>query len=471
MTINVVTRQMLFYGLGLALMKGVSLLMLPVITRYLSPTEYGILDVLLTWMNVLGIILGFGMADILYRFCSDQNTAFGVYNTLLKLHLWLIVPVLLLSSLVLFFFENLLPQSITLTLTLTVILASGLASYMTLPLCWLRMQDRADWFFYCTAGKALLQASLCWLLLNQGLGVAGVLYASVISHLFLIILIHFLLRPSLEQRKELGMSQQQTRTYLHYGMPLVLSGLCLFLVCGAERWIIAGVLKAEDLAHYAVASQFALMVAVFTEPFTLWWFPKRLRMLKHYNGIYHIAQSAVFGCILSMASAVAIATVGPIVIEFLLPEPYHMAAKLLPLLCLAMVLKQCSHILNCGCYSGNNTHTVGKINGALAIVAPIVYFAGCILGGLDGLLYALLIIYSLRLIWFFKTSQRLLLLPYPLRRFTLSLGSTAIMLAITPTLSFSMLLIIASAVLTSLVILALPLARSMSNANLNEVAP
>lgn len=401
--------QIAYYGLGIVLMKGVSLLMLPIVTRYLTPSEYGVLDVLLTWMNLLSIVLGMGFAEVLYRFSRNTVTQASVYNSLLQLHIWILLPLLLLGSALCMLAAPWLPASLQWSLLLLSLWAAGLASALTLPLCWLRMQDHADWFFYCTAGKALLQALCCWALLQLGYGVLAVLYASLFSHIVLICLVLYKTPVTWHFP---GFSQSE-RGYLRYGVPLIFSGLCLFLVFGAERWIIAGVLSASVLAQYAVASQFALMVAVCVEPFTLWWYPKRLAMLAEPDGLQRVANTAVLGCILTIAAALLIGAAGPWVIRWLIPQAYHQAAGVLPWLCLVMAFKQCSHLLNTGCYVGESTLQIGKINGALAVLAPCLYLAGCLLAALDGLIAALVLVYGLRLAWFYRTSQQLLHLPYP----------------------------------------------------------
>ena len=460
-------RQMLYYGLGLVLMKGISLLMLPIITRYLLPSEYGVLDVVLTWINVLGIIFGFGMAEVLYRFSLNPDTAKQVYRYLLKLHIYLIVPLLFTFCTAVWLCSSWLPEALTQQIVITAIFASGFASVTTLPLCWLRMQEKANCFFYCTAGKAAFQAALCWLFLEQGLGVAGVLYASVISQLLLLIILWHYDRP-FSQRSNSPTALLSWRHYLKYGAPLVVSGLCLFLVCGAERWIIAGVLTTTDVALYAIASQFAMMVAVCIEPFTLWWFPKRLQMLQHKDGLDHVAKFASVGCILSFAAAILIGFLGPVLIIKILPSSYADATTLLPLLCLAMALKQCSHLLNTGCYSGNSTRTVGQINATLAAIAPILYVTACWLWQLNGLLYALVIIYSLRLCWFFYTSQRLLFLPYPMRHLLLCFASAAALLTVMPTLTFASTFVATMTMLFGFGVIVLRLCRSISNVKLRE---
>lgn len=401
--------QMVYFGAGVLLMKGVSFLMLPVVTHFLTPAEYGVLDVLITWMNVLGIVFGLGMAETLYRFSSQSKHPASVFSDLLQLHLWLLLPLTLFCLVVVLLGHRWLPESLQLSFLLLSLLAAGLGTVLTLPFCWLRMQGRADWFFFCSVTKVLLQAGLCWFLLEQGLGLIAVLIASVVSHLVLVALLLWRI-PFHKPWTDRALWQGQ---YVRYGAPLVFSGLCLFFVCGAERWILAAVLTPTDLAHYAVASQFALMVAVCIEPFTLWWFPKRLAMLQQERGLQQVANMAVLGCIGTVVAAVSIGMIGPLLIRWLLPVSYHEAATLLPWLCLAMALKQCSHLLNTGCYTQDHTRQVSKINAQLAFIAPLLYWFSCAQFGLSGLLISLILLYALRLYWFYSQSQHLLQLPYP----------------------------------------------------------
>ena len=58
--------QTLYYALSLVLVKGSSLLFLPVVTHHLTPTEYGALDVILAFANISTILLGFALAMLFY---------------------------------------------------------------------------------------------------------------------------------------------------------------------------------------------------------------------------------------------------------------------------------------------------------------------------------------------------------------------------------------------------------------------
>ena len=45
---KIVIHQAVYYGLGILLMKSVSLIMLPILTHYFTPAEYGALELMLS---------------------------------------------------------------------------------------------------------------------------------------------------------------------------------------------------------------------------------------------------------------------------------------------------------------------------------------------------------------------------------------------------------------------------------------
>ena len=65
---STVLNQAGYYALGIIMMKGVSLLMIPYVTRQLTPVEYGTLEILILFADVSTIIIGFGLVEALNRF-------------------------------------------------------------------------------------------------------------------------------------------------------------------------------------------------------------------------------------------------------------------------------------------------------------------------------------------------------------------------------------------------------------------
>lgn len=65
-----VNTPFIHYTLAIAGLKGISLLMLPIVTRFLSPESYGTLNFLVSIGAMLSIFLGFGMAEMLFQFTA-----------------------------------------------------------------------------------------------------------------------------------------------------------------------------------------------------------------------------------------------------------------------------------------------------------------------------------------------------------------------------------------------------------------
>jgi len=455
-------KQTFYYGIGLVIMKGVSFFMLPVVARYLSPQAYGSLDVLLTVLNVGSLVIGFGMVEAMYRFYGegkDDQQRSRIVNTAAIMQI--AITVLVFICLVPFgeLIRSLLPTEVTQQQWLIVLGTLAISACINIPLSWLRLVDKARDFFIVSTAKAIFQAGLTWYLLQKGLGIDAVLYSSFIATAALattLTIMQF-------HQSHGAFDTRYVTKYLKYGLPLVLSGILAFMANGFEKWIIAGHMSTQTLAYYAIAVQFAMMIAFLTEPFTLWWFPKRFVILNAPNGKEQTVFYAQFACQLSFALALVIGLVGPLFIRALLPINYHPAANLLPWLCVGMALKQCSHLLSTGCYSQNSTFVIVKINAATAVFALIAFTVGTINYGMSGIALAFILVNLFRAILYYWSSQKILKLPYKTHQLLASFGlMIAIFLSVQLISSENLKLALVVAICTSLVLV---FAKCLRNCN------
>lgn len=73
MKLSSLIRHGLLYGASIALMKGISLLMLPWIAGQLSPEDFGRLEMATTIAIIGSILVGMGLEDTLYRFAGGAE--------------------------------------------------------------------------------------------------------------------------------------------------------------------------------------------------------------------------------------------------------------------------------------------------------------------------------------------------------------------------------------------------------------
>ena len=59
------------YGLGTIIAQAVGFLLLPFYTRYLTPTDYGVMSLVNITMDIIGIVAGLGVTTAMSRFYFD----------------------------------------------------------------------------------------------------------------------------------------------------------------------------------------------------------------------------------------------------------------------------------------------------------------------------------------------------------------------------------------------------------------
>jgi len=63
----------LIYGLGGLVSRILAVVLLPLYTRYLSPSDYGIVETLIALTTVIGIVLALGIGSAFFRFYFDAE--------------------------------------------------------------------------------------------------------------------------------------------------------------------------------------------------------------------------------------------------------------------------------------------------------------------------------------------------------------------------------------------------------------
>src|SRR5207247_916538 len=68
-------KHSVIYGLGGLVSRILAVLLLPLYTRYLSPSDYGVVETLIALTTVLGILLRLGITSAFFRFYFDSPDA------------------------------------------------------------------------------------------------------------------------------------------------------------------------------------------------------------------------------------------------------------------------------------------------------------------------------------------------------------------------------------------------------------
>ena len=416
-------KQTVFYGASIALMKGISLLMLPYLAHHLAPEEFGRLETLTTLAVLASIICAAGLEDTLYKYVGFADTnaekkqqAANIYGLSIALFVAVLLMLPLLSQLAL----RLLPGDIALFDIQLILAQVALEACIAVPLGWLRLTDKAAHFFVFAAGRALLQALLTIVLLHYIGGIRSILIAGLIAALLQALGLAYF------QLKSAGVALDKTllKPACIYALPVIGSGLVNFPLAGLDRWLIAAYSNEAALANVAIAAKFALAGVLLLQPFTMWWSPKRFTVLAGTDGLRNTLKYQLLGLLLLAYICLQVALGSPWLMTWLLPTQYHDACLILPYLLTVVLLKESCELINIGCFSGKSTTTQLWINLTAALFTGFTMWLSCewlsfvvphdATWLIKGVLASLILGQTLRCGLFYYFSQRAVPLPYSL---------------------------------------------------------
>lgn len=405
-------RAAALYALALAWTKGLSLLLLPLVTAHLAPADFARLELLSSAAEVAALLAGAGLVDTLYRFGAAPGREGAVMAARVLGLAVLLAALGVVGAVLLAPAGALLPLPAPPIEVTLLGAAIAMEAAIGVPLAWLRMQGRALAWSVVMVVRGTAQAGLAAAFLWSGYGVAGVLAAGAVAAGFTAALL------ILRQSRETGISFAPAiwPRLLAYGLPLTGGGLAAFALGTADRWFLAGVVTPEALAHYALAAKIAMVSALLTQPFELWWYPRRIALLGAENGHRQTARVVGMGGTLIVLAAAGTALGGPMLIHLATPPAYHAAALYLPWLCAALALQSLGSLVNVGCYMGRTGTEPMLVNGAAAVVAVLAYLALIPVHGVMGAIFATLLAQGVRLGLFLWLSQRRIRLDYRLPR-------------------------------------------------------
>ena len=431
-----VIQHTLLYGLSIVLMKGLSLIMLPFIAHHLSTDEFAKVEILSSLTIIASVVIGLGLDNGLYRFVGFAKTTakkLRMAGAIYTLAVIVTVFTLIISTLIAPALATWLPGNIPTEAVYFALAIVAFEGVVAIPLGWLRMYDKAGLFFCATFGRVLIQALLTVFFLLQDPSVTSIFSAGLMA--------------VIAQALFLGYWQLQdvslfinTRLYtviLRYTAPILGSGLCGFVLMGADRWFIANMSELEQVALYGVAAKFALGVVLLLQPYTMWWSPKRFLILEEEGGKQKVAQCITLGMVILGMSGFVVITGTEFALTLMMPEQYHDALSLLTVLVMAMMAKEAAELINIGCFISATTQTQWWINVSASALGLILLVWLTPLYGALGAGIALCLAQSLKCVLFFYYSQKQLFLSYSLTTllgaplFFLILG-TGIQLYFTP---------------------------------------
>lgn len=385
------------YGIGNILAKIVSFLMLPLYTRFLTPTDYGVLELIDVTTGMLGIVIGVGVAQAMGRFyyeSEDPAYRAGVVSTIYLI----VIAAAAAGFLALYpttgFLASFILDSENYA-TLFVVSFASLALGMIIDVgqVYWRVTHRSMLFISVSMLNMVVAVSLNIVfvaVLEQG--VLGILYAGLITRVVIgIPVIIMILR-----KVGLHWDWPLAKGIVKYSLPLIPSQLANTVVNYSDRYFIKHFVSIQDAGIYGLANKLGTAIHMLvTSPFIMAFQPRRFEIANRPDAPFVLSKVFdYFQIVIVSIGLVLCVFIDEVMVIMTTPE-YYRAGTLVPMIVFTMAVFAMRYHFEFGILQTKKTKYYMYIN----IVASVVHLlANLVLVkqfGLWGALYASLLAISL----------------------------------------------------------------------------
>jgi O-antigen/teichoic acid export membrane protein len=314
-----------------------SFVLLPVYTSYLTPGDYGTLELLDLTMYVVTTLVGLRMSDaVLYQCAAPGADRAKVVSTaylgasLLALALgaagWWMAPAL--ARLV--FTDPRFAGYFQVTF-----LSFIFALPQEIGFAYLRAEDRAGAYAWISGARLVASASAnLILLIGFGWGLTGMLWGAVVSAAVIGAVIAVVcLRASRSFDAGLFVAM------LRYGAPLGLGGIGFLIIHYGDRFFLQRYATLAEIGIYSLAYKIGMLITYIQSPFDIYWRAQMFHLVRQPNGEQIYSRVCTYLALCLTWVVVLMAVFGDLVLRLLTPTAYHSAAAYIPWIAAAYVVR------------------------------------------------------------------------------------------------------------------------------------
>lgn len=361
------------YVVGVMALRVVSLVMLPVYTRYLKPADYGVLELLDLLINMISTVLGLriGQAFLFFYAEAPGREDRNAYLSTAMLGSFLVAAAascaaLLSGPLGQFVFgqrdyKHLVAFSI-LSLAFSIPIEVGLSC--------MRAHDRAGQYVAVQAIRAALGGILNSILLVKfHLGVTGMVIGGwAITLLFALVMCWYSLSGI-----RLSFRWGYFVNLLRYSAPLGLTTLAMVALHSGDRYFMRGAVTLADIGIYGLAYKVGLLVGMLHSAFETFWLAQMYTIVKQPGGDKIFVRVLTY-FMLTLTSAVVV--MGAFVrpgFRILVGPTFQAAAIYVPWIAAAYVIRAMSSYFRTSFFITGKTGTDALVSSAGALGCVLAY--------------------------------------------------------------------------------------------------
>ncbi len=393
------------YGVCTILSQAVGFIMLPIYTRYLTPKDYGVLQLIEISTILIGMILTSGIAQTLSRFYFIPDDEAKRNETVSTMYLgYILISCLLLPVLFL----------ISPTLAIKVLDSHHYTKYfyisfvsfilgglLDVGLVYLRVINRSGHFTIISISRLIILLSLnIYFIVFRGLGVLGILYSTLITR----VLFQFFLTLPILSRIKPKLSTRIAIDMLKFSLPLVPAKLGGMFVNQSDRYFIRYFVSISDTGIYSLAQKLGTSIhLLITCSFQSVFEPRRFEIVKRPDAKETFNNIFVYHSMVLVFAGLGLSLFIEEILRLMVAPAFYRAKFFVPIIVLSMVLFGFRNHFEFGILWSKKTINYAYVNGIMSGINLLLNLLLISKLGVWGAVYSELIcvlIHDLLIYWF-----------------------------------------------------------------------
>lgn len=389
------------YMLGDILRRSVSLIMLPIYTRYLTPEDYGVVELLSMVIDFASIIFGAQVGQAIFRYyctAESEDEKKSIISSSLFLSgfmnmLGVTAVVLFSDQIALAIFSD---SSYSTFITLFAI-TMLLEPFMLIPLTQIRADQKPWLFLIFSLMKLVIQLSLnIYLVVIHEMHVEGVIYSAIISAAIMsvILLIYSISKTGISIKIE------TCKMLFSFSLPLKLASLGSFYLAFGDRYFLNMFTDLSQVGIYSLGYKFGFIFLILTwDPFQKMWDSEKYAIHKKDNAVEIYQNIFLYISSFLILTGLCISLFSKDLLKIMSDPAFFSAHEIVPVIIIAYIFQAWTKYCSFGSLIKNKTMQIahGEILGVITIT--VAYLALVPLYGIHGAAWATVIGFAARFYW------------------------------------------------------------------------
>lgn len=330
-------KHTVIYGISDVLNRILAFILIPIYTRFLTTSEYGILQIFVICANVGLTIVQLGISSaifksVLYHDNSDKeeilNTAF--YFIVIS-SITLLTPMIFIAKQI---SQWIFASSQYVVYFKLIVITIFFRSFSIIPLAKLRIENSSLKFSVLISSNFIIQLLMnIFFVIILKKGMIGILISEcIVAGLFAIIYTF-----SLINILAIRFSFRELNELLGFGMPLVPAALAMFVLTMSDRFFLKHFSSLEDVGLYSIGYRFGMIIGIIVTAFQKAWPSVMFTIAKKKNAINIYKTNFTNFLLILFTACLGLSLFGKNILMLLTTPEYISGYRIIPFISLSFL--------------------------------------------------------------------------------------------------------------------------------------